>query len=322
MPKISVIVPVYNTEKYLYRCIDSILAQTFTDFELLLINDGSKDNSGKICDEYAAKDSRIKSVHIPNSGANNARLKGIQESIGEYVMFVDSDDVVSNNYFQLFYNEIYESDVDVVIRTEKYKKGIVTKQRFISDLSDSRVSVRLVDKIIRRKTLLYAYKQLPRDIVIGEDYIQSLFIAIHCSYAKYFINNKVKYYYTINNHSISHTNNCTYSYEKRFYSILESFSEFSVHKTRDILLMSKINGLIKVIMTGFKIDYNDSYFIQCKENWKKQNVKTIESYLLFWVRNNFFCRKLILAKRYLQIGLRTLREHKYIRFISKNSSNN
>ena len=153
MPKISVIVPVYNTEKYLHRCIDSILAQTFTDFELLLINDGSKDNSGKICDEYAAKDSRIKSVHIPNSGANNARLKGIQESIGEYVMFVDSDDVVSNNYFQLFYNEIYESDVDVVIRTEKYKKGIVTKQRFISDLSDSRVSVRLVDKIIRRKIL-------------------------------------------------------------------------------------------------------------------------------------------------------------------------
>lgn len=73
MPKISVIVPVYNTEKYLHRCIDSILAQTYTDFELLLIDDGSKDNSGAICDEYAAKDSRVRVFHKENGGVSSAR---------------------------------------------------------------------------------------------------------------------------------------------------------------------------------------------------------------------------------------------------------
>lgn len=92
MPKISVIVPVYNTEQYLPRCIDSILSQTFTDFELLLIDDGSKDNSGKICDEYAAKDSRIRVFHKKNGGATSARILGINNSCGEFICFVDSDD--------------------------------------------------------------------------------------------------------------------------------------------------------------------------------------------------------------------------------------
>lgn len=80
MPLISVIVPVYNTEKYLHRCIDSILAQTFTDFELLLIDDGSKDNSGKICDEYAAKDSRVRVFHKENGGASSARYMGLNNA--------------------------------------------------------------------------------------------------------------------------------------------------------------------------------------------------------------------------------------------------
>ena len=95
MPKISIIVPVYKSEKYITRCIDSILAQTFTDFELILVDDGSPDNSGAICDEYASKDSRIKVIHQANSGAAAARNTGIKESIGEYLMFCDSDDYVS-----------------------------------------------------------------------------------------------------------------------------------------------------------------------------------------------------------------------------------
>lgn len=97
-PKISVIVPVYNVEQFLPRCIDSILTQTFTDFELLLIDDGSKDNSGKICDEYAKKDERIRVFHKENRGVSFARNLGLYNAMGEWVAFIDSDDFIETNY--------------------------------------------------------------------------------------------------------------------------------------------------------------------------------------------------------------------------------
>ena len=100
-PAISVIVPVYNTEKYLRRCIDSILSQTFTDFELLLINDGSTDSSGEICDQYAAKDERIRVFHKENGGVSSARNVGLDEAKGEWIAFVDSDDYLLSNALDL-----------------------------------------------------------------------------------------------------------------------------------------------------------------------------------------------------------------------------
>ena len=93
-PKVSVIVPVYNIEKLLQRCIDSILAQTFTDFELLIIDDGSKDKSGEICDEYAEKDARIRVFHKQNGGVSSTRNLGRDEAKGKYIAFVDSDDFI------------------------------------------------------------------------------------------------------------------------------------------------------------------------------------------------------------------------------------
>ena len=96
-PKISVIIPVYNAESTLRRCVDSVLAQTFTDFECLLINDGSKDKSGEICDEYAAKDSRIRVFHKENGGPSAARNFGLNQAIGQYVIFQDADDYLLDN---------------------------------------------------------------------------------------------------------------------------------------------------------------------------------------------------------------------------------
>lgn len=92
VPLVSIIVPVYNAEKYLNRCVDSILSQTMTDFELLLIDDGSKDDSGRICDEYSEKDARIKVFHKPNCGVSSARNLGIDQAKGKYIIFIDSDD--------------------------------------------------------------------------------------------------------------------------------------------------------------------------------------------------------------------------------------
>lgn len=105
-PQISVIVPVYNVEKYLPRCIDSILSQTFTDFELLLIDDGSPDNSGKICDEYAIKDCRVKVIHKQNGGVSSARNVGIENATGEWVFFSDADDILVPNAFYILTSRI------------------------------------------------------------------------------------------------------------------------------------------------------------------------------------------------------------------------
>lgn len=111
-PKISVIVPVYNVEKYLHRCIDSILAQTFTDFELLLINDGSKDNSGIICDEYAVKDNRIRVFHKDNGGVSSARNMGLDNAKGEWIAFIDSDDWVKPGYLR---SMVVHSGADMIM---------------------------------------------------------------------------------------------------------------------------------------------------------------------------------------------------------------
>lgn len=92
MPIISIVVPVYNVEKYLPHCIESILSQTYKDFELILVNDGSKDRSGVICDEYASHDDRIRVIHKPNGGVSSARNTGLDNAKGKYVMFCDSDD--------------------------------------------------------------------------------------------------------------------------------------------------------------------------------------------------------------------------------------
>jgi glycosyltransferase involved in cell wall biosynthesis len=109
-PKISIIVPVYNVERYINRCIDSILAQNFSDFELILIDDGSTDSSGTICDNYAKKDNRIKVIHINNGGVSNARNKGIELAQGDYLMFCDSDDYVELNWCSQLYEAINQGN--------------------------------------------------------------------------------------------------------------------------------------------------------------------------------------------------------------------
>ena len=102
---VSIIVPIYNAEKKLRRCVESILSQTFSDFELILVNDGSIDNSLKICEKYALNDKRIKIISQENKGIVSARKKGIENSTGEYIIFVDSDDWIDLKMVDKLYNK-------------------------------------------------------------------------------------------------------------------------------------------------------------------------------------------------------------------------
>lgn len=112
-PKISVIVPIYNVETYLHRCVDSLLSQTFQDFELLLIDDGSPDRSGEICDGYACQDNRIRVFHKKNGGVSSARNMGLSKSSGEYITFVDPDDWIDEDCFErcIYLAELHHLDI-------------------------------------------------------------------------------------------------------------------------------------------------------------------------------------------------------------------
>lgn len=112
--KISVIVPVYNVEKYLARCVDSILAQTYGNLEIILVNDGSKDASGVICDDYAAADSRIRVIHKENGGLSSARNAGIDAAVGEYLAFVDSDDWIEPQTYEWMMEQMLYYGVKLV----------------------------------------------------------------------------------------------------------------------------------------------------------------------------------------------------------------
>ena len=124
MPLVSIIVPVYKAEKWLHRCVDSILAQTMTDFELLLIDDGSPDKSGEICDEYAAKDNRVRVFHKENGGVSSARNLGLDNATGEWISFIDADDWVETEYLAGLTEKL---DADMILGGVKMSDGSIYK---------------------------------------------------------------------------------------------------------------------------------------------------------------------------------------------------
>lgn len=115
MAEVSIIVPVYQVENYIRQCIDSILVQTFTDFELILVDDGSKDRSGKICDEYAVLDQRVKVIHKENGGLSDARNCGMDQAVGNYFMFVDSDDYIAPTMLEYLYKALMNKEADIAV---------------------------------------------------------------------------------------------------------------------------------------------------------------------------------------------------------------
>ena len=213
MPKISIIVPVYKAETYLYRCVDSILAQTFTDWELLLIDDGSPDRSGDICDEYAQKDTRIRVIHKENGGVSSARQRGLDESIGEYTIHADPDDWVEPEMLEGLYNKAKEEDADMVICDFIYEyktRSIICKQHIdscdaeyiLKQMFSQQLPGMCWNKLIRRECYIKYNISFPKDIIRWEDLYVICSLLMHpikCAYLS-----KAFYHYDqiVNNNSI------------------------------------------------------------------------------------------------------------------------
>ena len=192
-PKISVIVPVYKVEKYLPECIESVLAQTFTDFELILVDDGSPDNSGAICDAYAARDPRIRVFHKENGGVTSARRLGVERSRAEWIMFVDSDDVVSTDALALLFAHA-DADTDIVEGEYELFSGDVPVNRTGKIYSGVSMSSNVTDyaagigngiwlagpfaKIFCKRLLTPWVMSVPARFNVGEDVLMNLRAAV------------------------------------------------------------------------------------------------------------------------------------------------
>ena len=170
-PKISIIVPVYNVEQYLERCVESILKQTVDNFELLLINDGSSDNSGQLCDELSRRDNRIRVLHIQNGGVSNARNLGIQSSRGEWISFIDSDDFVTEYYLETLLQpvEIDETIGFSIGKLHHIQNGVVTPfQNTTSEVTGWNTEQTLKELLTTEKTSFFPVAKLFRKSLIND----------------------------------------------------------------------------------------------------------------------------------------------------------
>lgn len=189
-PAVSIIVPVYNAQKTIGRCIESILNQEFTDFEVILVNDGSKDASGAICDEYAAKDSRIRVIHKENTGVSDSRNLALDEARGEYLQFMDSDDWITTDATSLLYRAAKEYQCDMVI-ADFYRvvgqrvsqKGdidddiLMTREEFASHMMENPADFYygvLWNKFFKREIIEKYHLRMDKDISWCEDFMFNL----------------------------------------------------------------------------------------------------------------------------------------------------
>ena len=213
-PIISIIVPVFNVEKYISMCIDSILTQTFNDFELLLINDGSSDSSGEICDDFARKDNRIRVFHKPNGGAGSARNLGLEKATGEWVTFIDADDWVSSNFIENLYKPIFsDNTIDFVqAGCTNYVNNEIGEVEQVYDfyLSDNPVYVfnhfrgLTVSKLFRLNNIIRTNNlKFDEQMHTTEDMAFTLDYILHI--AKYCFIPEVGYYYRHNPNSLTHS---------------------------------------------------------------------------------------------------------------------
>lgn len=320
--KISILVPVYNVEKYLPRCIESVLSQDFTDYELILVDDGSFDKSGEICDEYSLKYSKIKVLHQKNGGASLARLSAFNISTGKYVIFLDSDDYLLQNALTIFYNKIEEGN-DVVrcfpLRCnekgekwlERYNVDVGSfsdKDFFASSLIKNDIAPYL-HSAIYKKSLFSEYffeVQVENNITIGEDWIINFMISSNVSKVAFI--EQALYVYFVNSHSIMTQMVQSWEYQDRISKILED-----VYRQRptEQLISSRIYDFRNRIKYFFlpELKFNNSKYsdtVKIYKKYKKEIRDVTEKKYLMFITNRylFFIYSRIFCFLYLAVRLK------------------
>ncbi len=266
---ISVIVPIYKVEKYLNRCINSIINQTYKNLEILLVDDGSPDNSGKICDEYAQKDKRIKVIHKQNGGLSDARNAALKIAHGDYIGFVDSDDYIKEDMFETLFKLSEENDADISI-VSYYE---LIDDRLISVRDSGKLQI--MDKLEAIKELLidtkiqsYAWnklfkKELFKDTIFPtgknfEDIATTLILFEKCN--KVVLLEEPKYYYLRRNDSIVGIRN--YKTYSDYLEVIKDKYFYLKDKYPDIEVYNAYNFIINMIWVYTIIvayDINDLY---------------------------------------------------------------
>ena len=229
--KISVIVPVYNVEQYLERCVDSIINQTYTNLEIILVNDGSTDNSGKLCDELAKKDERIRVIHKENGGLSDARNRGIDESESDLVGFIDSDDYIDSDMYEVLLKNLNDTDADLsmcalydvynntpeVQVTNKETWKLSSEQAIKMVMEAKILSVTAVNKLYRKSLFTDLKFEVGK---IAEDAFIMIKLLDKCE--KIVATNEKKYYYVHRENSIT-----TQKFSTKFLNVIEAYEQNS-----------------------------------------------------------------------------------------------
>ena len=280
--KISVIVPVYNVEQYLERCVDSIINQTYTNLEIILVNDGSTDNSGKLCDELAKKDERIRVIHKENGGLSDARNRGIDESESDLVGFIDSDDYIDSDMYEVLLKNLNNTDADLSMCalydvynntpeaqvTNKETWELSSEQAIKMVMEAKILSVTAVNKLYRKSL----FKDLKFEVgKIAEDAFIMIKLLDKCE--KIVATNEKKYYYVHRENSIT-----TQKFSTKFLNVIEAYEQNSN------IILEKYPKLKDVAQTRM----NWAYFyvldrLLLDDNY---NDKELENKLISYLKNH------------------------------------
>lgn len=235
MPKVSIVIPVYNMQKYLDKCMQSVLAQSLTDIEILLVDDGSSDASPAMCDDYAKKDLRVRAVHKPNGGLTSAWKRGSQEATGDYIGYIDSDDYIEKDMFERLYERAAATDADIVccglthlyeddpqrqwteqmefetdsLRKEELKSIVYPTLINDGSFMGRRLQPNRVTKIVKADLVKRNLEMCADEVSIGEDYQFSLCMFLDAQRVE-IIRDYFPYYYYMNNASMTMRHDKTY----------------------------------------------------------------------------------------------------------------
>jgi glycosyltransferase involved in cell wall biosynthesis len=248
-PKISVIVPVYKGEKYLAACLDSILAQTFKDFELILLDDGSPDKSGEICDEYAQRDARIRVIHKENEGINKTRMGGVTLAKAPWVTFSDDDDTMEPDALEQLY--ALREGTDIVVGFTVLPEQRMAPDATIDDCRRAQISGKGIPpmpwaKLYRRSLMTPDIFDFPREIDGEEDMIMNIRLIFKTQLPPHFVYRCI-YHFRRNTASVSHTKKSSIRHEEAFYRALTASipKEVLPHYLPQIVGL-KLNGLFPI----------------------------------------------------------------------------